>query len=51
MFVQNHRFIKSSGENYGKDFDLQDKKILNPNQAAIKDTSLFTHTVVIFYDN
>lgn len=51
VLVQNHRFIKSNGEDYGKDFDLQDKKFLNPNQVAIKDTSLFTHTVVIFYDN
>ena len=51
VFVQNPKFIESRGEDYGEDFGLQDKKFLNPNQAAIKDTSLFTHTVVIFYDN
>ena len=51
VFVQNPKFIKSRGEDYGEDFGLQDKKFFNPNQAAIKDTSLFSHNVVIFYGN
>lgn len=41
VLVQNPKFIKSKGDHYGKGFDLYDKKYFNPNQAAIKDNSIY----------
>ena len=41
VLVQNPESIKSRGNHYGKGFDLYDKKFFNPNQAAIKDNSIY----------
>ena len=41
VLVHNPKFIKSKGDHYDKGFDLYDKKYFNPNQAAIKDNSIY----------
>ena len=41
VLVHNPKSINSRGDHYGKGFDLYDKKFFNPNQAAIKDNSIY----------